>query len=97
MLVKTSHVKKSYALDGSISVTLSVTPMVMVSAKMGVGIVGVGLGLVGVGVVGVGVVGVGGRNMEIVAAMIAITTRATIITINVLFKALPVSIKGILG
>jgi hypothetical protein len=95
MLVKTSHVKKSYALDGSISVTLSVTPMVMISAKMGVSIVGVGLGLIGVGVVGVGVAGVGGYNIEIIAAMIAITTRAIIITNNVLFKAPPVNIKGI--
>jgi hypothetical protein len=91
MFVKTSHVKKSYALDGSISVTLSVTPIVMVSAYIGVG-VGVVVGVVGVvgvgvGVVGVGVAGAGGYCIEIIAAIIAIMTKATMTTSRVLFRA----------
>jgi small-conductance mechanosensitive channel len=88
MFVKTSHVKKSYALDGSISVTLSVTPIVMVSAYIGVG-VGVVVGVVGVVGVGVGVVGAGGYCIEIIAAIIAIMTKATMTTSTIL--------RGVLG
>jgi hypothetical protein len=69
-------VKKSYAFDGSKSVTLSVTPIVIVSAYLGAG--GVVVGVVGTGVVVVGVVGVVVGVGEGVGAGACVEYQATI-------------------